>query len=70
MDPDLDVTSSGFGGHTAPPEQWSDLWLETSSARRWRQTLWLAIGFGAIVGSGMTAAVFLLLPGTLRALGF
>jgi len=70
VNPDLDVTSSGFGGHAAPPNQFADLWLDTSSAKRWRETLWLALGFGAVVGSALTAAVFLLLPGTLRAFGF
>ncbi|QHI96735.1 hypothetical protein GT347_01240 [Xylophilus rhododendri] len=70
VDPDLDVTSSGFGGHMAPPQQFADLWLDTSSAQRWRHTLWLALGFGAILGSALTAAVFLLLPGALRAFGY
>lgn len=66
--PDLDVTASGFGGHTLPPDGFADLWRETSSAKRWRQTLWLAIGFGVVVGSVFTAACFVLLPGALRAL--
>lgn len=66
--PDLDVTSSRFGGDTLPPDRLADLWRETSSARRWRHTLWLAIGFGAVIGSVLTGACFLLLPATLRAI--
>ncbi len=68
--PDLDVTSSGFGGHASAPDHFGDIWRESSAARRWRHTLWLAIGFGAVVGSVLTVAVIELLPGTLRALGF
>lgn len=66
--PDLDVSSSRFGGETLPPDRLADIWRETSSARRWRQTLWLAIGFGVVVGSVLTGAFFLLLPAALRAL--